>query len=291
MRTFGWTRSLLLYATVVFAPLTTLGCGEPPDEQSNTSTAPTPPEAGELGLPPPDGGIPQCDAYKGNDDVYGYCIYKFAGGFPNIAEVERLCPMAGPWEKECRHAWVSGRMNASSGVDMDTLLEVCDGNPDCTFELIDFRPNPDVVTQMNYCINHVGPYIRDCLGHAMQRWWYTAPDAEEVARVANVKSPFPDRIAFYVAASVACSGIGTCDGDPKMKSICVKNVENYKKFPNRCPAQEEKPMKGSLKPEDLQTKTGQSKPQQPVQKQGPPLQNGKPIKPNFQKPLHSPKQR
>ena len=141
---------------------------------------------------------------------------------------------------------------------------------------------------MDYCIKHVGPYIRDCLGHAMQRWWYTAPDAEEVARVAAVKSPYPDRIAFYVAASVACSNVGSCDGDPTMNNICLKNVANYKKFPNRCPAQEEKPLKGSLKPEDLKTKTGMSKPQQPVQKHGPPL-HGKPTgqKPSFQAPLHN----
>ncbi len=289
MRTFGRTRSLLLYATPLIASLTTIGCGEePPAEQPTFSAGAT----GELGLPPPDGGIPQCELYKEDPDVYGYCIYKFAGGFPNVDEVERLCPMAGEWEKECRHAWVSGRMNANSGMDMDFLLNVCDGNPDCTFELIDFRPNPDVLVQMDYCIKHVGPYTRDCLGHAMQRWWYTAPDADEVKRVASAKSPYPDRIAFYVAASVACSGIGTCDGDPTMKNICLKNVENYKKFPNRCPAQEEKPMKGSLKPEDLQTKTGASKPQQPVKKQGPPL-HGQPTgqKPSFQKPLHQPQKR
>lgn len=284
MRTFGWTRSLLLYATLIVASLTTIGCGEPP---LSDPPAPVVDANGEFNLPPPDGGIPQCEAYKESTDVYGYCIYKFAGGFPNVKEVERLCPMAGSWEKECRHAWVSGRMNANSGIEMDFLLNVCDGNPDCTFELIDFRPNPDVVVQMEYCINYVGPYIRDCLGHAMQRWWYTAPSEEEVARVAAVKSPFPDRIAFYVAASVACSGIGTCDGYPKMKSICEKNVENYKKFPNRCPAQVEKPLKGSVKPEELQGKTGVSKPQQPVQKHGPPLKNGQQgNKPTFQAPLH-----
>ena len=284
MRTFGWTRSLLLYATTLFTTLETIGCGEPPTEPVTIN----PNATGEAGLPPPDGGIPQCEPYKEDEDVYGYCIYKFAGGFPNVDEVERLCPMAGTWEKECRHAWVSGRMNSNSGIEMDFLLEICDGNPDCTFELIDFRPNPDVLVQMEYCIKHVGPYIRDCLGHAMQRWWYTAPDAEEVARVAAVKSPYPDRIAFYVAASVACSNVGSCDGDPTMNSICLKNVANYKKFPNRCPAQEEKPLKGSLKPEDLKTKTGMSKPEQPVQKHGPPL-HGKPTgqKPSFQAPLHN----
>ena len=287
MRTLGWTRSIILYATPLLASFATIGCGEEPPVESPTFSVDA---TGELGLPPPDGGIPQCELYKEDPDVYGYCIYKFAGGFPNVDEVERLCPMAGDWEKECRHAWVSGRMNSNSGMDMDYLLKICDGNPDCTFELIDFRPNPDVLIQMDYCIKHVGPYIRDCLGHAMQRWWYTAPSEEEVTRVATAKSPYPDRIAFYVAASVACSGIGSCDGDHAMKNICLKNVENYKKFPNRCPAQEEKPMKGSLKSEDLKTKTGMSKPQQPVQKKGPPL-HGQPSgqKPSFQKPLHQPR--
>ena len=168
----------------------------------------------EDGTSPTDGGIPQCDAYK-NDDVYGYCIYKFAGGFPNIAEVERLCPMAGQ-EKECVRMGL-GRMNASSGVDMDTLLEVC-WQSWLHIWTHRFSSQSRRRDSNNYCINHVGPYIRDCLGHAMQRWWYTAPDAEEVARVANVKSY--KSIAFYVAASVACSGIGTCDGDPKWKHLC-----------------------------------------------------------------------
>lgn len=286
-----WTRSLVLYATTIVTPLATIGCGGSPAVQDTPSLPPPPPIDGELeGLPPPDGGIPQCEAYKDQKDIYGYCIYKFAGGFPNVQEVERLCPMAGSWEKECRHAWVSGRMNENSGIEMDFLLNVCGKNPDCTFELIDFRPNPDVVIQMNYCIQYVGPYVRDCVGHAMQRWWYSAPDAEEVARVASISSPFPDRIAFYVAASVACSNIGTCDGDNKMKSICLENVKNYKQYPNRCPAQEEKPMKGSLKPEELEGKTGQSKPKQPIQQQGPPLgvkpphvqHDGKPLPQNQQ---------
>jgi len=228
-----------------------------------------PPIGQEGDLPPLMGGIPQCAEYEKNADVYGFCLYKFAGGFPSIQEVDRLCPMAGEWEKDCRHAWVSGRMNQDSGQSTDSLLEVCQKNPDCTFELLDFRPDEDVVKQINYCIAHVGPYIRDCIGHAMQRWWYTKPNAEEVARVAKTSTPFPDRVAFYIAASVACSNIGTCDGDPRMTKVCEKTVQHYKQSPKRCPAQQERPMHGNLKPEELRSKTGQSKPQQPVQKHGP----------------------
>ena len=285
MQAIRWSRSILLFTTIVISTSQAgLGCSGDDSltvkdgEQTNSDGS----------NPPPIGGIPQCEAYKDDADVYGYCLYKFAGGFPSISEVDRLCPMAGKWEKECRHAWVSGRMQPNSGFDMDTLLAVCDGNPDCTFELIDFRPDSDVVTQIQYCIDYVGPYTRDCIGHAMQRWWYTAPSAEEVSRVASLSTPYPDRLAFYIAASVGCSNIGTCEGDARVQKICEKNVENYQKFPNRCPAQEEKPMHGSMKPEDFQSKTGMSKPQQPVQKHGPPLKGGNP--PKFTPQNHQPKQ-
>ena len=89
-----------------------------------------------------EGGLPQCAQYQSSAETYGYCIYKFAGGFPSIDEVNCLCPMAGEWERECRHAWVSGRMNSNSGVDTETLLEVCGENIDCTFELWISGPQP-----------------------------------------------------------------------------------------------------------------------------------------------------
>lgn len=285
MQITRWSRSLLLLTTVVISTSQTIACSG--DESLTVSADDLSNPALNGDLPPMNGGIPQCTIYQDDADVYGYCLYKFAGGFPNIEEVDRLCPMAGKWEKECRHAWVSGRMQPNSGLDTETLLGICDGNPDCTFELIDFRPDPDVIKQMTYCIDYVGPYTRDCLGHAMQRWWYTAPDAEEVARVATFSTPYPDRLAFYIAASVACSNIGTCDGDERMKRICETNAANYRKSPTRCPAQEEKPMHGSMKPEDFQGTTGQSKPLQPVQKHGPPGKGGS--APKFTAPNHQPK--
>jgi hypothetical protein len=253
----------MLRCLISFFFVTVLGCSSstPPSDQ------PKPENAQEL--PPANGAIPQCIAYENDPKTFGYCLYKFAGGFPSIQEVDRLCPMAGEWEKDCRHAWVSGRMNSDTGYTTEVLLDVCQKNPDCTFELLDFRPDPDVVKQINYCVEHVGPYTRDCIGHAMQRWWYTKPNAEEVARVAKISTPFPDRVAFYIAASVACSTIGTCDGDVRMTKVCEKTAQHYKQYPKRCPAQEEKPMHGNLKPEQLRSKTGQSKPQKPVQKHGP----------------------
>ena len=240
-----------------------VGCSDPGPTSEQISSD------GSQELPPANGGIPQCAPYENDAKTYGYCLYKFAGGFPSIQEVDRLCPLAGEWEKDCRHAWVSGRMNSSSEYPTDVLLDVCQKNPDCTFELLDFRPDPDVVKQINYCVAHVGPYTRDCIGHAMQRWWYTKPNAEEVARVAKISTPFPDRVAFYIAASVACSNIGTCEGDVRMTKVCEKTAQHYKQYPKRCPAQEEKPMHGNLKPEQLRSKTGQSKPQKPIQKHGP----------------------
>ena len=254
-----------------------VGCGTPSNPPSIEELSENPED-----LPPPNGGIPQCAKYEGDSKTYGYCLYKYAGGFPSIQEVDRLCSMAGEWEIECRHAWVSGRMNKGNEYSTEVLLDVCNKNPDCTFELLDFRPDDDVVKQINYCIQHTHPYIRDCIGHAMQRWWYTKPDAEEVARVAQVSTPYPDRVAFYIAASVECSKIGTCDGDARMSKICQKTAQHYKQYPSRCPAQEERPLPGNVKPEDLRSKVGQSKPKQPVQKHGPPNAT----KPRFVTPTH-----
>ena len=60
MCTLGWTRSLLLYATLIITAFATISCGEPPA----SDPIPVADANGEFPLPPPDGGIPQCEAYK-----------------------------------------------------------------------------------------------------------------------------------------------------------------------------------------------------------------------------------
>lgn len=208
---------------------------------SGPSAVPTQP--GPNGEPPPDpnGSLPQCKMYEGSS-VYGYCIYKFAGGFPTVSEVDRLCGLAGEWEAECRHAWVAGRMHADSGVATDALLEVCAGNPDCSFELLDFRPDTDVLIQMDNCRKHTGKYAPDCVGHAMQRWWQAGVDEAEIERIAATPTPFPNKVGFWIGVSVGCYGVGECSGQAQTADFCRSTVENLSRNQNRCPTQSKKPL-------------------------------------------------
>ena len=128
---------------------------------------------------------------------------------------------------------------------------MCAGNPDCTFELLDFRPEEDVLKQNAYCEKYVQKYARDCIGHAMQRWWYTKPSAEQMREVMNTPSLHPDKVVFYVAANVACNDIGSCEGLPRLKNVCSKTAKLFEKSPNRCPKQERQLMKHNMPQQGL----------------------------------------
>lgn len=205
------------------------------------SAVPTQPGANGEPPPIPSGALPQCKIYE-NTEVYGYCIYKFAGGFPTVDEVDRLCAMAGEWEDDCRHAWVAGRMHADSGHATAELLAVCKGNPDCSFELLDFRPDPDVLVQMDDCRKHTGKYAPDCVGHAMQRWWQAGVDQAEIDRVAQAPTPYPNKVGFWIGVSVGCYEIGACPEQGQTGDFCRSTVENLSRNRDRCPTRTKRPL-------------------------------------------------
>ena len=194
-------------------------------------------------------GIPQCDNYRTMPgDAFGYCLYKVAGGLPDVASVERVCGLAEEWEDECRHAWVAGKMNEDSAYDMDTLLGVCGENADCAFELLDFRPAELIDTQLERCRLHAREHADNCTGHAMQRWLLAGVDAEEVARVAAMPSAFPRKVGFWVAASVQCDGVGSCEGNPAVQAACEGQAEAFRRKPHACPAKTKAPLQPGSKP-------------------------------------------
>lgn len=182
--------------------------------------------------------LPLCAPYRGNANVWGYCVTKHAGAFPTAEDVAALCGTAGEWEPDCRHAWVNGRMQPGSGFSTEELLAVCDGGPDCAFELIDFRMEPEVTDQIAMCKEHAGPFADDCVGHALQMWWIGKPDAEEVARIAALDVGFPRKVGFQVAVSAFCSGVGSCDGHPDNQAMCETQLEIFRRRPETCPSQE-----------------------------------------------------
>lgn len=239
-----------LPAALVFAALDGLsGAGCSGGAPSDVGAAD--PDAAS-GVPFPDGGddatpteahFPQCDRYAELDgDLYGYCIYKYAGGIPTVAAVDIYCPKAGRWDTDCRHSWVAGRMAESSGVDMELLLKVCGDNPDCTFELLDFRPADDVVVQMRRCLEYTGKHADDCSSHALQRWYHTQPDAEEVARVVAFPTPYHDKMGYWVGAAVQCQGQGACPDNQQAGTFCRNAVENFAQAPTSCPASTKQPL-------------------------------------------------
>jgi len=181
--------------------------------------------------------LPLCAPYREIPNAWGYCVYKHAGGFPTAEDVEAMCPSAGDWEASCRHAWVAGRMARGSGVDTDVLLSVCAGNDDCAFELIDFRPEAEVTDQIDRCREHAGRHAEDCVGHALQQWWFAKPDADEVARIAALDSGFPRKIGYQVAVSTFCSGVGSCDGHPDNQAMCETQLDILRRRPDSCPSQ------------------------------------------------------
>ena len=117
--------------------------------------------------------------------------------------------------------------------------------------------------QIEYCANYVRKHIRDCVGHAMQRWWYGKPDETELKRVMKNPAPVPDRVAYYAAAVVQCSGKGTCMGEASLRRICEKNVRYFKKHPEKCPHNEEIKMNTQFKPSDYTPKVGSGKYRRP----------------------------
>lgn len=196
--------------------------------------------AGDQELPPleelGEGVPPVCAPYQDEPEVFGYCLYKVAGGLPSVELLDAMCSQAGDWEADCRHAWVAGNMKDPE-VPLETLIEACGGNADCTFELIDMRVSDDVVEQIERCQRWVLPYLDDCVGHAMQRWYLTKPDAEEHARLANTVLPGADRVGHFLGANVACREVGTCEAATSpTTSRCQKAVEHFERNPSSCPS-------------------------------------------------------
>ena len=186
-----------------------------------------------------------------------------------------VCLKAGEWERDCRHGWVSGRMNAVDQFSMEELLEACGQNPDCTFELLDFRPAEDPLTQLNLCSLYAGQYGRDCAGHAIQRWWLTDPDEEDLLRVTSTPTPYPDKVGYWIGVNVQCFSKGTCAGDPHFAHNCEKAVENFVRNPDLCPARTKTPMHPDSRSQDLAPFRPDAIPTGPAKSHGsPPIHPG-----------------
>ena len=162
--------SVYILGVLWLASTFAMGCSTNTDSDSKTTSG-----SGVEGEQPLENGLPPHREPLSDDaDLLGYCLYSLAGGFPAKSEMERLCGLAGDWEGDCRHAWVAGRMKDEENYETTELLEICGDNSDCSFEVLDFRPHPDLKEQLERCRRYAGTHHADCAGHAAQRWWGTS---------------------------------------------------------------------------------------------------------------------
>ena len=117
---------------------------------------------------------------------------------------------------------------------LEQLLDGCDGFSDCSFEGIDARASTDTHTQLERCAKYVTADFQDCVLHAMQRWYATEPNAEQVKEILDAFPQLPDQAAEYVANVVYCRKIGSCEGTLRSHKNCRRQIKRLRKNPAQC---------------------------------------------------------
>ena len=175
-----------------------------------------------------------CGEYDRESSEYGYCLLQHVETVTNISEIEAYCGNAGSWQQDCRQSWA--KHNAEK-YPLTDLINICGIDTDCAFEILDTKPDADVAVQIDRCRQYVYKYLPECVSHAMWRWYYTDPTAEEVARVAKIHSQASYQIGHTIAARVVCGGVGTCKGDQRVQRHCEQSIPEFQANKSRCPHQ------------------------------------------------------
>ncbi len=183
-------------------------------------------------LPPE---LQPCAPYARSTNTLAYCIVKQAANLPSPMDVARVCPLAGALEMECRRAWTQSRASPRLGFSTEVLLEVCQGNADCAFELLEARPETDVARQLDWCTRAAGEFANDCAVHALERWATARPGAEEVARVAALETPYPERVGYALGVTHACNGGPSCAGAETVRETCEQTAAQIRAASLPCP--------------------------------------------------------
>ena len=129
----------------------------------------------------------------------------------------------------------------------ETLLDVCGDNAECAFELLEFRSEPDLETQLKLCIDYTGPFVQDCMGHAVQHWWIEDRTREELLAAAHweLAEPYPETMGYWFAASVACDERVVCDEASDAVAVeCERHKGSMTRKPHTCPTKEKSSMHG-----------------------------------------------
>ena len=139
------------------------------------------------------------------------------------------CDDAGTWAEECRIGWVRVRL-ADPTSTRDELLPGCGSDEECRFDVLDARPAPDLLAQLDLCEEHLADTARFCAQHAANRWLASSPDEEERLRVLSATGH--DELRHKALGHlVACEGRGSCEG---LHPGCSTVVAMVAEDPRRC---------------------------------------------------------
>ncbi len=184
-------------------------------------------------LPP---GLEVCAGHASDDRLLGYCLAANAVKLQHLS-VDTVCDQVPHHGRECRHNWATARARWSKSTPLDALLEVCRGDSDCAFDVLDTRNPRDLVATVGQCREFVPDHVEDCVGHAVARWADRVTTAEEVATVGATELGFAEMVGFHVATAVVCRDIAgaACPTGGGKARACQARVRQLQGQRGLCP--------------------------------------------------------
>lgn len=191
------------------------------------------PQATARDLPP---GLEVCTGHASDDRLLGYCLAANAVKLQHLP-VETVCGQVAPHARECRHNWATARARWSSNTPLETLLEVCRGDSDCAFDVLDTRNPRDLIATVGHCQEFVPDHVKDCVGHAVARWADLVSTADELVEVAAASLGFDEMVGFHLATAVVCRDIAgaACPVEGTLARACLARVRQLQGQPSLCP--------------------------------------------------------
>ena len=188
-----------------------------------------------------------CRDYLNDSESFAYCMMEQVVFFTSLEDAASHCELAGEGASQCRHRWVSVQRANPDGYSREELMAFCGDNADCAFELLEFRPHENMEEQIQLCQAHTAEHVENCVGHAIQAWWLAGVSEESFRSTAEMASPYPEKMGYFLAASVVCSDppVGDCQwAHPSVIAHCERHEDAMTRKPETCPSSVKNPMHG-----------------------------------------------
>ncbi len=181
-------------------------------------------------------GLEVCAAHASDDRLLGYCLAANAVKLQHLP-VATVCGQVTNHARECRHNWATARARWSPNTPLAELLEVCRGDSDCAFDVLDTRNPRELVVTVGHCREFVPDHARDCVGHAVARWADLVTTSEEVAQIASADLGDPEMVGFHLATAVVCREIAgaVCPDSGDKAQACAAREKQLRGQPSLCP--------------------------------------------------------